>query len=276
MTFYGENSMAGSAAHPGSRAFFSAHPVFRREEYARAVGRAVDDRTVSALLAKHLKAGNIRRVARSVFAAVPPHVEAEDWVVDRYLAAAKLKPDAILAYHSALELHGTAYTDAPEVQALTAGEPTLFETPDFTCRFLKRPTGFMASRDVTTVDRAGLSVPVTTLERTVADIFDRPDLAGDAEELWNSLALVERLKTDDLVRQARGLNNAAAAGALGWWLEGEQRRLGVPDKALEALRALKPKHPQYVLGAKKGDAKSVAAWNILVPRELALASFEGA
>jgi hypothetical protein len=50
----------------------------------------------------------------------------------------------------------------------------------------------------------------------------------------------------------------------------------VPAKALEALQALKPKHPQYVLGAKKGDAKSVAAWNILVPRELAVASFEGA
>ncbi len=30
--------MSGNAAHPGSRAFFSAHPVFRREEYARALG----------------------------------------------------------------------------------------------------------------------------------------------------------------------------------------------------------------------------------------------
>lgn len=267
--------MAGTA-HSSSRAFFSAHPVFRREEYARAVGRATTDRTVSALLTKHLRAGNIRRVARSVFAAVPPHVEAADWVVDRYLAAAKLRPDAILAYHSALELHGAAYTDAPEVQALTTGEPKLVETPDFTCRFLKRPQGFVATRDVTTVDRAGLSAPVTTLERTVADVFDRPDLAGDVEELWNSLALVERLKTDDLIRQASGLNNAAAAGALGWWLQSQQDRLGVPEKTLEALRALKPRHPQYVLGAKKGDAKSVSAWNILVPGELAFSGFEGA
>jgi hypothetical protein len=39
--------------------------------------------------------------------------------VDRHLAAAKLKSDAILAYHSALELHGAAYTDSPEVQALS-------------------------------------------------------------------------------------------------------------------------------------------------------------
>lgn len=268
--------MPGSSAYPGSRAFFSAHPVFRREEYARAVGRAAEDRTVSALLTKHLKAGNIRRVARSVFATVPPHVDAANWVVDRYQAAAKLKPDAVLAYHSALELHGAAYTDVPEVQAVSAGEPTLFDTPDFTCRFLSLPSGFAAERDVTHVDRAGLRVPVTTLERTVVDLFDRTDLAGGAEELWNSLALVERLKTDDLVRQSRTAKNAAAAGALGWWLEGAQKRLGVPDRALKALHALQPKHAQYVLGAKKGGAKSVAAWNILVPRELTHADFEGA
>lgn len=259
----------------GSRAFFSAHPVFRREEYARALGRETSNRVVTALLTKHLKAGNIRRVARSVFAAVPAHADADTWVVDRYLAAAKLKPDAILAYHSALELHGVAYTDTPEVQALSSGEPTLFETADFSCRFVKRPSGFISTRDVTHIDRAGLDVRVTTLERTIVDVFDRPDLAGGAEELWNSLALVARLKWDHVVPQARGLKNASAAAALGWWLEGVQERLAVPRHALEALRRLRPKHPQYVLGAKKGEAKSVGSWNILVPREVADLSFEG-
>lgn len=268
--------MASPTSHRGSRAFFSAHPVFRREEYALALGRGGDDRTVGSLLSKHLKAGNIQRIARSVFASVPPHADAASWVVDRYLAASKLKPDAILAYHSALELHGTAYTDAPEVQALSAGEPTLFKAPAFSCRFLKLPKGFDEKRDVVRLDRSGLTVPVTTIERTVVDLFDRPDLAGGAEELSNSLALVERLKAEDIVRQARGLENAGASAALGFWLESERERLGIPVSSLEALNALKPKYPQYVLGARKGDAKSVAAWNILVPRSLASPAFEGA
>lgn len=268
--------MADLVSLRGSRAFFSAHPVFRREEYARALGRVNDDRTVGSLLSKHLKAGNIQRIARSVFAAVPPHADAATWVIDRYLAASKLKPDAILAYHSALELHGAAYTDAPEVQALSAGEPTLFKAPAFSCRFLKLPKGFDEKRDVVRLDRSGLPVGVTTIERTVVDLFDRPDLAGGAEELWNSLALVERLKTEDLVRQARGLGNAGTIAALGFWLESERERLGIPASSLEALKALKPKYPQYALGARKGDAKSVSAWNILVPRSLASPAFEGA
>jgi predicted transcriptional regulator of viral defense system len=228
------------------------------------------------MLRQHLLAGNIRRVARGVFAAVPPHGDAHNWAVDRFLAASKLKPDAVIAYHSALELHGVAYTDAPDVHAISKGEPTVFETPQFSCRFVKWPAGLVATRDLTTVDRAGLTVRVTTLERTLADVFDRPDLAGGAEELFDSLALVERVKADELVRQARSLKNAAAAGALGWWLERERERLGVPATALASLRALKPKHPQYVLSARPGSAKSVSAWNILVPLALISPTFEGA
>ncbi|MFN3463291.1 MAG: hypothetical protein ACK4X1_04370 [Terricaulis sp.] len=240
------------------------------------MGHGKGDRAVTSLLRQHLQAGNIRRIARGVFAAVPPHASAETWVVDRYLAASKLKADAVLAYHSALELHGVAYTDTPEVQAVSAGEPVLFETPDFSCRFWKRPAGFSAKRDVTRIDRAGLEVRVTTLERTLVDLFDRPDLAGGADELWSSLPLVVRLKGDDLVAQARDVKSAAAAASLGWWLDSEQSRLGVPKRVVEELRTLRPKHPQYVLGAKIGEAKSIAAWNILVPLGLVSSSFEGA
>jgi predicted transcriptional regulator of viral defense system len=268
--------MTSPQARTDSRAFFSAHPVFRREEYAKAVRRPSTDKVVTVMLAQHLKAGNIQRVARGVFASVPPHGDARRWVMDRFLAASRLKSDAVIAYHSALELHGCAYTDTPEVQAISRGAPTLFATPAFSCRFVKRPTGLVATRDVEVLDRAGLELRVTTLERTVVDVFDRHDLVGGAEELFNSLALVERLKTDLLVRQVRGLKSASVAGALGWWLEREKKRLAVPEKAIAALRSLKPKHPQYVLGAKPGDAKSVGAWNILVPSALLSATFEGA
>lgn len=264
------------SARTGSRAFFSGHPVFRREEYAAAVKRRADDKVVTTMLAQHLKAGNIKRVARGVFASVPAHGDAAGWVVDRFLAASRLRPDAVIAYHSALELHGCGYTDAPDVQAVSSSAPAVFETPDFACRFVKRPSGFDARRDTGKADRAGLQLTLTTLERTVVDCFDRPDLAGGPEELVNSLALVQRLRAEPLLAQAQGLGNAAACGALGWWLEREKKRLGVPDKSLAALRALKPKHPQYVLGAKAGEARSVADWNVLVPTSLVDTSFEGA
>ena len=51
-----------------SAPFFSAHPVFSRAEYAAAVGRRPQDKVVTVMLTQHLHAGNIRRIARGVFA----------------------------------------------------------------------------------------------------------------------------------------------------------------------------------------------------------------
>ncbi len=263
-----------------SAPFFSAHPVFRRTEYATAVGREPNDKVVTAMLAQHLKAGNIRRIAREVFASVPKHADARTWSVDRFLAASRLRPGGVIAYHSALELHGYAYSEGYDVQVIAPGEPRMFEAYGLTCRFVRPPRGFTgpngaATDGVTVVDRLGLDVKVTTLERTIADLFDRHDLAGGAEELFNSLDLVARVDAGALVRHARARGNAAAAGALGFWLEHEQERLGVPQRALEDLRALAPSRPRYALGAKPGSARTARHWNVILPADVAERRFEG-
>ncbi len=46
-----------------SAPFFGARPVFHRAEYAGAVGRRPGDEVVTAMLAQHLKVGNILAAA---------------------------------------------------------------------------------------------------------------------------------------------------------------------------------------------------------------------
>jgi predicted transcriptional regulator of viral defense system len=258
-----------------SAPFFSANSVFDRAEYAKAVGRRPDDKVVTAMLTQHLHAGNIRRVARGVFASVPKHADAGKWVVDHFLAASRLRRGGVIAYHSALELLGCAYTDGHEVQVIARGEPGVFETADFPCRFVKPPRGFAPPDGVTAVDRLGLEVKVTTIERTIADLFDRYDLAGGSEELFNSLELVARIDAVALVRHVRGLGNAAAAGAIGYWLEREQHRLGVPDEVLDDLRTLAPGQARYALGVKSGEGRMAKGWNVILPAEVVERRFEG-
>ncbi|MEQ8387631.1 MAG: transcriptional regulator [Alphaproteobacteria bacterium] len=263
-----------------SAPFFSARPVFDRAEYAAAVGRRPNDKVVTAMLAQHLRAGNIKRVARGVFASVPKHADPDKWSVDRFLAASRLRRGGVIAYHSALELHGCAYTEGHEVQVIAPGEPGVVETADFSCRFVKPPRGFAQENGnladgVTVVDRMGLEVRVTTIERTIADLFDRYDLAGGAEELFNSLDLVARVDAAALVRHARALGNATAAGALGYWLEREQHRLGVESAALKKLHALAPRQARYALAAKPGEGRTATGWNVILPVEVIEPQFEG-
>ena len=257
-----------------SAPFFSATPVFRRGDYARAVGRRPDDKTVTAMLAQHVRAGNIKRLARGLYAFVPKHADPKTWWVDRLLAASRLRPDAVIGYHSALEAHGCAYTPEFDVQVIAPGEPGSVETAEFTCRFV-RPAAPLGPDSVTTIDRVGQAVPVTTLERTITDVFDRPDLAGGAEELINSLDLVVRLDADKLVRHLAANGNAIAAGAAGWWLERRQASLQVPDAALAVIRALSPRQTRYALGARAGEGVPASGWNVIVPAAVAEAGFEG-
>ena len=263
-----------------SAPFFSARPVFDRAEYAAAVGRRPDDKVVTAMLAQHLRAGNVKRIARGVFASVPKHADPGKWSVDRFLAASRLRRGGVIAYHSAFELHGCAYTEGHEVQVIAPGEPGVVETADFSCRFVKSPPGFAPKNGgradgVTIVDRMGLEVRVTTIERTITDLFDRYDLAGGAEELFNSLDLVARVDAAALVRHARALGNATAAGVLGYWLEREQDRLGIESAALKKLHALAPRQARYALAAKPGEGRTATGWNVILPIDIIEPQFEG-
>ena len=74
-----------------------------------------------------------------MFASVPKHADARNWSVDRFLAASRLRPGGVIAYHSALELHGYAYSEGYDVQVIAPGEPRVFEADGLTCRFVKSP-----------------------------------------------------------------------------------------------------------------------------------------
>ena len=261
---------------PVSAAFFSEHPVFSRTEYAAAIRRTDGDPTVSSMLAHHLRAGNIKRVTRGVFASVPPHADAGKWVPDLYQVAAVLRGgDCVVGYHSALDLHGCVYSAWPSgLQVIAPGRPGWQRLPDFHCWFIRPPRGFAPPDGVQMVNHLGMDVRVTTLERTVADIFARPNLAGGREELFQSVKLIERLDLADTVRHMRALGNAAAAGALGFWLESMRGTLDFSEKALRELRSLAPKRPRYAMGAKPGAGRATRGWNVILPVDLIAPSYE--
>lgn len=253
-------------------------PVFGRIEFAKAFGRLPGDRAVTELLKYHLRVGNIRRIARGVFASVPKGTRPGTETADRFLAASRLRIGAVVAYRSALELHGCAITPTNEVQLIAPGEPGLVVTSDFACRLVSRPRHYSPGEGVTTVDRQTLPVNVTTLERTLVDLFDRYDLAGGAEDLFQSLDIVvdreAPLDIATLLEFAKRLGNATAVGALGHWLDRERHLLGVPAAALEDLRSLAPRHVRYALGASPGHGRAATGWNVILPAAIVERYFE--
>lgn len=224
------------------------------------------------MLSHHLRSGNIRRISRGVFASAPRNAGSGNRVLDRFIAAAKLRSGSVIAYHSALLLHGCAPTEGSEIQVIAPGEPGVFETADFVCRFVSPPCRLPLTEGVTTVERHELEVRVTSLERTIVDLLDRYRLAGGAEELFRCLDLVAELRedidNDALISLAERAGNAAAAGVLGYWLECERDRLNVSASLLQHLRSLSPRQSRYALGAKPGRCRAAPGWNVILPDEI--------
>jgi len=259
--------------------FLSGHPVFTRAEFAAAFGRPTVAASVSSLLKHHLHAGNIKRVSREVFATVPAHLAANRMVIDRFAAASKLRRDGILGYHSALELHGAAYSEFNEVQLISTGRTAAVSLPFGLCRFVNPPRALVASDKLdyftVTMDRQGLFLRVTNIERTVVDVLHRFDLAGGVEEVLKSLDMVGYLDPTKVVDYVELLDNRSLASVVGWWLEKRRTTLGVPDEVLDRLRARLPRSKHYALGARPGDAALVVPWRVLLPLHAINDEFEG-
>ena len=62
-------------------------------------------------------------------------------VIDRFAAASKLRPDGVLGFHSALELHGIAYSEFNEVQLVSAGRTERVDLPFGACRLCRSAEG---------------------------------------------------------------------------------------------------------------------------------------
>lgn len=200
---------------------------------------------------------------------MPAHAVGTKWRADRFLAAAVLRRRrCVVAYHSALELHGCAHSLwQGGLQVIAPGRPEFASLPQFHCWFVRPPRGFDPADGVTAVPCRGVDVRATTLERTVADVFARPRLAGGWEELLRSLELVHQLDCMETARHMRSLGNAAAAGALGFWMEGARGFIDARglDAALDALREMARKQARYALGARPRAGKLARGWNVILP-----------
>jgi len=134
----------------------------------------------------------------------------------------------------------------------------------------KRKEGF----GVKTQDRAGVAVRVTSLERTLVDVLDRPELGGGWEEIWRSLESVEFFDLDKVVEYALLLDNATTIAKVGYFLDQHRETLMVEDAHLEPLRKRRPKRPHYMERSRRSRGRSVAEWNLVVPVAVAERSWE--
>ena len=255
-------------------AFLSQHDVFTVEELDLFLSKEGSGKpnTRKALLTYYRKQGRIVPVRRGLYAVVPFGSSPDSSPVDIYLLAAKMAPDAVLGYHTALEFHGKAYSVYNRLHYLSTRRSLPVKFRSFEIRRVSVPQSLRVKGQemfgVVRHKRSGSELRVTSLERTLVDVLDRPDLTGSWEEIWRSLESVEFFDIEQIVEYVLLLENATTAAKVGFFLGQHKEPLMVDDVHLQPLRKLRPRQPHYLMRGKRKGGRWVKEWNLMVPNEI--------
>ncbi len=250
--------------------FLNKHPVFRRkeiEDFWQKEGNA-KKQTVKQLLHYHKKKGHIIRIKNNLYAAIPPGRDPDIYPLDGFLIAVKATPDAVLGYHTALEFHGHAQSIHNRYIYFTNSSKHSFEFRNVIFKPVSFPAVLQNKNKneiyVERVDRHGIFVNVTSLERTLVDLLNRPSLSGGWEEIYRSFEGVGYLNMQKVINYVKILENASTVARVGYFLEENKKILSVKENDLKELEPHIPKQLRYIDKGLEGGVL-VKRWNLIVP-----------
>jgi len=254
-------------------AFLANHAVFSIGDVRNFLSKqgSTNPNTRRSLLAYHSSRGRIISVRRGIYVSVPLNSSPKSFLAQPFLIAAKLTEDSVLAYHTALEYHGKAYSTFSRLTYISEfrSKATRFQNYDFTCITQK-----MSDFGVEDHFQNGVVVRVTSLERTLVDVLDRPEFSGSWEEIWRSLESIEFFDLEKVVTYLKSLGNGTTAAKVGFFLDQHREELMVDEGTFKILKILIPKQPHYMDRNSRSDGRLVSEWNLIVPKEIINRSWE--
>ena len=251
--------------------FLQTHRVFSLEEAVQALAPAGGRKATLERLKYAAGRGKLKKLARGVYASVPPGADPATFRPDRFLTAAALRPDAISSHHSALELLGVAHSEWRLCTAYSVRRSQAFDLDGLELRFLFHPQRLvrneaieLGTRSVRRLDR---ELRVTGPERTLIDGFRQPDLVGGHAEFIESVAGFSVLELPLLFELLDVYRQKVLWAAVGWFLETYRSTFFVNDDDLALLEKHVPRAPLYLARDQRGGLL-VRRWNLIVPDAL--------
>ena len=249
--------------------YLEQHAVFTLDEFLSAVDGTVSRSTRYTNLRNAVGRGQARRLTRGLYASNMGAFRGRTPRVS--LVAAKSAPDAVLAYHTALEAHGVAHSISRRVLFVSDRRVSVFSVDGYRFERVappKRLACLAGGPEQSQLVRSGDDlVLATTPERTLVDCLMRLDLAGGLEEVLRSMGGFPNMDSERVAQYVRALGSPTAAARAGWLLELGRQMWHVPESDLERLRAMTGRGP-YRLSGSAHSADFVAGWRLYVPAGL--------
>jgi predicted transcriptional regulator of viral defense system len=179
-----------------------------------------------------------------------------------------LRPDAVVAFHSALELHGVANQVFQTVYYLSTRprKDLVFEATTYHC--VVPPRRLVLGRRLDfQVEVSPDNVRVTGRERSLVDCLLFLENSGGVEELDRCLAMFPSFDLEIVLTYLKLLRRPWLYARLGYLLDRHAEELFFSGKWRDALLRRLPRGVAY-LGRKQPGCRWVPTWNLMVPETL--------
>ena len=216
-------------------------------------------------LQKLLQRGKIVRPRRGIYVAVDPTSDTigKDY---RYIIASKIRSKYYLGFHTALELHGSAYSWF-KIVTICLPHGSQFRPFEFrNSRYISVSTSH-PDEGIETISRRGHRLIISSPTRTFLDCLDRPQLAGGWEEVLKSLSGLPGVKGKELLSMLRSFDRKVLYRKAGYVLDilkSNPYYEGILEEVQDPLLEQTRGAPVYMDRNHPGDHNE--KWNIyLIP-----------
>lgn len=218
------------------------------------------ERSMQYKLKSLIGTGRIAKIKSGLYATVNPLTG--DIFANRFEIATALFDQACVAYHSALEFHGLGNQMYFQTQVFLEKRQIPFEYDGIEYKFFhpKIHSGVMHLEENATIT-------VTDLERTLADCFDRLDLAGGLEELVTAMNGITYLNERSLLGYLKEYNKKFLYKKAGFLLHRFKGDL-LSRMFFDACRQNITHKFDDIRENKKLPSKADGDWKIIYPEKL--------
>lgn len=245
--------------------FAQSSPVFTLEELGDHYGKKKSNRSVRNMLYRLKGQGRVRQLTKGVYAGALATAS-----VNRYSVPSKLRKDAVVAFHSALEFHGAANQVFQTVYYLSARPRKDVTFDGVTYHYVAPPRQLArAHRLDFQVESSRDKVRVTGRERSIVDCLAFLPYSGGIDELDRSLAMLPSFDFDVALEYLRLLRMPWLYARLGFLLDRHTEKLFFKGKSRDAFLKRLPRGVAY-LDRKRPGNRWVPTWNLMVPETLTL------
>lgn len=144
------------------------------------------------------KSGKLLHPQRGIYVVVPPtKINENSFQPDTYLIASKIQKPYYLGYHTALEIHGSAYSNYNEAYIVVPLNKKFrgFEFKNIRYRPIFNSHSHIGIKQI---NHKNHKIIVSSASRTFLDCIERPEYAGGWEECLKSLESLAGVKANEL------------------------------------------------------------------------------